>query len=136
MEPVVQEETTGCGIASVAAVAHVSYARARARAKRLGISAQDPKLWSDTRYVRALLSEFGMSTSTNEQEFHSWEKLPDVALLAIKWHLENGKSHWHWVVSVREAESNYVLDPKRTLKKNKRTDFGRMKPKWFIEVHF
>lgn len=135
MKPVVQNERTGCGIASVAALAGVSYAHAKAQARRLGISAEDPKLWSDTQYVRALLSKFGMSASGKEQRFHSWEKLPDLALLAIKWHLEKGKPYWHWVVFVRETESSYVLDPKKMLKKNKRTDFGRMKPKWFIKVH-
>ena len=135
MNPVVQDEKTGCGIASVAALASVSYARAKAQAARLGISAEDPKLWSDTKYVRTLLGKFGLSTSGKKRNFHSWERLPDLALLAIKWHLEKGKPYWHWVVFVREEESNYVLDPKKTLKKNKRTDFGRMKPKWFIEVY-
>lgn len=135
MNPVVQDERTGCGIASVAALAGVSYARAKAQAARLGISAEDPKLWSDTKYVRTLLGKFGLSTSGKQRKFHSWERLPDLALLAIKWHLEKGKPYWHWVVFVREEESTYVLDPKKTLKKNKRTDFGRMKPKWFIEVY-
>ena len=135
MNPVVQDERTGCGIASVAALAGVSYARAKAQAARLGISAEDPKLWSDTKYVRTLLGEFGLSTSGKQRKFHSWERLPDLALLAIKWHLEKGKPYWHWVVFVREEESTYVLDPKKTLKKNKRTDFGRIKPKWFIEVY-
>jgi ABC-type bacteriocin/lantibiotic exporter with double-glycine peptidase domain len=135
MKPVVQNERTGCGIASVAALAGVSYGHAKAQARRIGISADDPKLWSDTRYVRTLLSKFGISASRKEQGFRSWEKLPDLSLLAIKWHLENDKPCWHWVVFVREEESSYVLDPKRTLKKNKRTDFGRMKPKWFIEVY-
>ncbi|MBI5038460.1 MAG: hypothetical protein HZC13_01630 [Nitrospirae bacterium] len=135
MKPVVQNERTGCGIASVAALTGVSYVHAKVQAGRLGISAEDPKLWSDTKYVRALLSRFGMSASGKEQKFNSWEKLPDLALLAIKWHLEKGKPCWHWVVFVREAESSYVLDPKKTLKKNKRTDFGRMRPKWFIEIY-
>ena len=135
MKAVVQNERTGCGIASVAALAGVSYAHAKAQAARLGISAEDPKLWSETKYVRTLLSKFGMLASGKEHKFHSWEKLPDLALLAIKWHLEKGKPNWHWVVFVREATSSFVLDPKKTLKKNKRTDFRRMKPKWFIEVY-
>jgi ABC-type bacteriocin/lantibiotic exporter with double-glycine peptidase domain len=135
MKPVVQTESTGCGIASVAALAGVSYGHARAQARRLGISAQDPKLWSDIRHVRTLLRRFGISASRKDQDFRSWEKLPDRSLLAIKWHLEKNKPCWHWVVFVREGESSYVLDPKKTLKKNRRTDFGRMKPKWFIEVY-
>ena len=116
-------------------LAGVSYARAKAQANKFGISAEDPRLWSDTDYVRTLLAKFGMSVSKNEQKFVSWHSLPDLALLAIKWHRERGKPFWHWVVFVREKELSYVLDPKKALKKNKRTDFGRMKPKWFIEVY-
>lgn len=135
MKPVVQEERTGCGIATVAALAGVSYMRAKAQANKLGIFAEDLKLWSDTLYVRALLTKFGMSVSKTEQKFVSWENLPDLALLAIKWHREKGKPFWHWVVFVREKELSYVLDPNKALKKNTRTDFGRMKPKWFIKVY-
>jgi ABC-type bacteriocin/lantibiotic exporter with double-glycine peptidase domain len=134
MKPVVQEERTGCGIASVAALAGVSYRQAKATAKKLGIATEDPRLWSDTRYVRTLLAKFGLSVSKTEHPFVSWEKLPHLALLAIKWHRENGKAFWHWVVFVRDKQTSAVLDPKKALKKNRRTDFGRMKPKWFIEV--
>jgi len=134
MKPVVQEERTGCGIASVAMLAGVSHARAKARASLLGISAEDPKLWSDTKYVRTLLIKFGISASRKEQRFHSWEKLPDIALLATKWHLEKGTPFWHWVVFVRENGRAYVLDPKKGLRQQTRTDSGRIKPKWFIRV--
>ena len=60
--------------------------------------------------------------------------MPDCALLAIKWHREKGKPFWHWVVFVRDGEDEYVLDSKKALKSNVRTDFGRMNPKWYIEV--
>jgi hypothetical protein len=76
-----------------------------------------------------------MSTSGKEQRFYAWERLPDLALLAIQWHRENGIPFWHWAVFVREGERSYVLDPKKALKKNRRTDFARIRPKWFIEVH-
>jgi hypothetical protein len=135
MKPVVQNERTGCGIASVAALAGVSYTRVKTRANKLGIFADDPKLWSDTGYVRTLLGKYGMSASRKERKFVSWKQLPDLALLAIKWHREKGKPFWHWVVYVRENELSYVLDSRKALKKNRRTDFGRMKPKWFIEVY-
>lgn len=135
MKPVVQQETSGCGIASVAALAGVGYRRAKVQANRLGIFAEDSKLWSATKYVCTLLSTFGIEVAGKEQPFISWERLPNLALLAIKWHLEDGKPFWHWVVFVREENSSYVLDPKKALKTNKRTDFHRMKPKWFIEVY-
>jgi ABC-type bacteriocin/lantibiotic exporter with double-glycine peptidase domain len=135
LKPVIQQEKTGCGIASVAALAGVSYAHARVVANRLGIYAEDPQLWSDTSYVRSLLRKFGITASRTEQKFISWNKLPDLALLATKWHRENVTPFWHWVVFVREGGQCYVLDSRKALKTNRRTDFGRIKPKWFIKVH-
>ncbi len=134
MKPVVQEEKTGCGIAACAALANVSYAEAKRIANGLGIHAADPALWSDTEYVRRLLSAFRIETASMEVSFTSWEALPDKALLAIKWHLEQRKPFWHWVVFVRRGEDAFVLDSKQGLASNVRRDFGRMKPKWFIEV--
>lgn len=134
MIPVVQREPTGCGIASVAAVAGVSYARAKAVAAALGISATDERLWSETAYVRRLLARFGRRAARSPRPFRSWPSLPDCALLAIKWHVENGRPFWHWVVFVREKGRSYVLDSKRSLRRHVRTDFGRMKPKWSLAV--
>ena len=134
MKPVIQRESTGCAIASAAALAGISYASAQKVANALGISARDPVLWSDTRHVRSLLNKLGISTSPREVPFREWSSLPDRALLAVKWHREKGIPYWHWVVFVRENNKEYVLDSKKGLAKNKRTDFGRMKPKWFIAV--
>ena len=90
MKPVVQLERTGCGIASVAALAGVSYRQAQCVANRLGIFADDPRLWSETGHVRRLLKEYGIRSASTEVPFTSWEALPDLALLAIKWHKERG----------------------------------------------
>jgi len=132
--PVIQREPTGCGIASVAAIARVSYARVRTAAAALGIRASDETLWSKTEPVRRLLRQFGWTARGAEAPFRSWNALPDLALLAIKWHRVKGKAYWHWVVFVREGEHTYVLDSKRSLRRHIRTDFGRMKPKWYIRV--
>ena len=134
MTPVAQLERTGCGIASVAAIAGLSYRKAKTIANSLGIYAEDKKLWSDTAHVRRLLRHLGFSGSPRERPFRSWNALPDLALLSIKWHLERGRPYWHWVVFVREDGHAYVLDSKQSLRKNRRTDFGRIKPKWFIAV--
>ena len=134
MKPVVQLERTGCGIASMAALAGVSYTRAKHVANRLGIFADDSKLWSETSYVRRLLKEFGIRPARTEVPFTSWEALPDLALLAVKWHRERGRSFWHWVVFWQGPHGPVVLDSKRELRNHIRTDFGRMKPKWFIPV--
>jgi hypothetical protein len=134
MKPVVQLERTGCGIASAAALAGVSYAQAQRVANRLGIFADDPMLWSETEYVRRLLREYGIRSARTEVPFTSWEALPDLALLAIKWREERGRMSWHWVVFWRGPRGPVVLDSKRGLRRHERTDYGRMRPTWFIPV--
>jgi ABC-type bacteriocin/lantibiotic exporter with double-glycine peptidase domain len=134
MKPVVQLERTGCGIASVAAIAGLSYPKTKSIANSLGIYAHDERLWSKTVHVRKLLKHLGIKSGPREIPFRSWESLPDLALLSIKWHLEKRRPYWHWVVFVRENGRPCVLDPKKSLRSNRRTDFGRMKPKWYIPV--
>jgi hypothetical protein len=134
MKPVIQEEITGCAIASSAALAGISYEQAKHIANNLGIYAKDSTLWSDKRYILELLAELGISTSKQEIAFTNWASLPNCTLLAINGNLENDKPFWHWVVFVREGDYEYVLDSKQSLKSNTRTDFGRIKPKWYIEV--
>lgn len=134
MTPVVQEETTGCGIASVANILGKSYAEMKAIANAMGIYAEDESLWSDTQYVRNMLSQAGIDTSVDEIPFESWEALPDLALLSIKHHWEGGKAFWHWVVFKRIEGQDFVLDSASYLPANIRTDFEAMHPKWFIEV--
>jgi hypothetical protein len=90
MKPVIQEEISGCGIASVAAIAGLTYQEAKTVASSLGIFAEDSRLWSDARYVRVLLKHFGISVGEDEPPFSSWKTLPNLALLSIKWRLEGG----------------------------------------------
>lgn len=134
MKPVIQLERTGCGIAAVATLAGVNYRQAQRVANRLGIFAGDPMLWSETHHVRRLLKKYGIRPARTEVPFTSWEALPDLALLAVKWHKERDRSFWHWVVFLRGPRGPVVLDSKRVLRRHVRTDFGRMKPKWFISV--
>ncbi len=134
MKPVIQEEKTGCAIASAAAIAGLTYREAKRVANGLGIYAEDELLWSDTRHIRTLLGHFGIKTGKGETDFKGWDLLPELALLATKWHIEKGKPVWHWAVFVKAGEKRSVLDSKKSLKKNVRTDFGRMKPTWYIEL--
>lgn len=134
MKPIIQEEMTGCEIASVAAIAGVSYTLAQTAGASLGIFASDPLLWSDTDHVRRLLAHFSCTAAPTEIPFASWEALPDLALLAIKWRLRRNTPYWHWVVFVRDAHGPVVYDSNQALRSNVRRDFSRIKPKWFIEV--
>ncbi len=131
---VVQEEDTGCGIAACANLAEITYAEAKALANSLGIYAEDKTLWSQTSHVRQLLSALNIAVSDKQTAFTSWDKLPDKALIALKWHLEKERPFWHWAVYRRDDNHGVVIDSAKRLKSPIRTDFGRMKPKWFIEV--
>lgn len=134
LEPVVQEETSGCGIAAVANILGKTYAEMKTAANAMGIHAADKSLWSDTHYVRRMLSSAGVQTSADELPFESWDALPDVALLSIKHHQEEGRNFWHWVVFKRIDGRPLVLDSASYLPSNIREDFHAMQPKWFIEV--
>jgi hypothetical protein len=134
MHPIIQEDRTGCGFASVATLASVSYQHVKTLAGQLGIDVQDPNLWSDTEYVQKLLTSYGISVSTKITTFKSRDNLPSRALLAIKWHKRNDCAFWHWVVFYRGPQGPVVMDPKRELRTNCRTDFCRIKPKWFLTV--
>lgn len=131
---VIQEETTGCGIASVANILGKTYSEMKATANAMGIYAEDKSLWSDVQYVRKMLSHAGVETSSEEISFESWSALPDLALLSIKHHQEDGKNLWHWVVFKRVGGEELVMDSASYLPSNIRTDFNEMQPKWFIEV--
>jgi hypothetical protein len=61
----------------------------------MGIFADDSKLYSNTDYVKRLLGGYGISISNEEKLFTNWEKLPDKALLSIKYRLENARPRWH-----------------------------------------
>jgi hypothetical protein len=89
IQPVIQEDKTGCGFASVATLAGVNYKQAKKVAGQLGIDVQDPQLWSDTKYVRQLLTHYGLATSPPTTPFTSRDTLPPLALLTIKWHKRN-----------------------------------------------
>lgn len=132
---VVQEDRTGCAIASVAAITRRSYPSVKKAAARLGISVDDPALWGDTQLMRALVASFGVVAGPKEEPFRSWAALPDLALLAIKWHRTGAGAAWHWVVFTRFEGESCVLDSKRSLRTHERTDFGRMKPTWFIRLN-
>ncbi len=134
MKPIVQLDRTGCGIASVAALAGLTYGEVKRLAASLGIDVSDAALWGKTTHVRRLLQHLEVRCGSTEEPFRGWRELPPLALLAIKWHLTSSGPAWHWVVFVRGEKEAYVLDPKRALVSNRRKDFGRMKPKWFIRI--
>ena len=131
---VVQEEENGCGFGAVANITQLPYSTIKSKANSLGIFAGDELLFSETNYVRKLLSEYGYTASPNEIAFQNWDSLPDLALLSIKFTIKNERPYWHWVVFKREGNHPVVLDSSMQLTNNLRTDFNNMQPKWYVQV--
>ena len=127
---VIQEEPTGCGIACVAMIAGKSYGEVKQLANTQGIFAEDEALYTSTTYVRKLLSDYDIEVSEIEHAFDSWENMPEKALLATKYRIEEGCPRWHWSIYVANPPS--ILDPAAYLDTNIRTDFSDIQVEWFI----
>ena len=136
MNVVIQQEKTGCAIASAAYIAGTSYQQAKKIANESGIHATDKALWSETHYIHTLLDKLGCWASNETIDFKNWDSLPDLALLSINHYTEDNKPFWHWVVFAREEDGNsHVHDSSPALKNNLRTDLDKMQPHWYIEVN-
>lgn len=134
IRPIIQEEETGCGLACVAMLCGKTYEEVCQDGADLGIRAADKRLWSSADYVRRLLTHYGMKAGKSERSFTGWDTLPDLCLLATKWHIEDGQPFWHWCVFSRKENESVVLDPAAYLSENTRHDFDAIEVKWFIEV--
>ena len=134
MKLVTQEDRTGCAIAAVAMVGGVTYRAVKSVAADYGIAVTDSGLWSETSYIYILLKHFGVIASKQKSRFLSWDALPPLALLSLKWHKVESRAYWHWVVYWRGPQGPVVFDPNTSLRKNVRRDFGRMQPKWYIVI--
>ena len=134
MKRVIQQDGTGCGIACIAMLAGIDYKSV----KKLGLELFDIKsgdeLYTTATDLRKLGQKFNLDVGGRRRKFKTFNSLPDLAILAINYRESNDT--WHWVVFCRTASEEFVLDPKKAIKSEQRSDFGRMelKTKWFIEV--
>ena len=63
-----------------------------------------------------------------------WNSLPDRALPAIKWHVEETLAMWHWIVFHRDGSGETILNTVPDCDDPVRRDLSGIYPKWFIEV--
>lgn len=98
MSLVIQQELIGCGIASSAVIAGISYKKEKDVANSIGIYVNDESLWSDSKYVCTLVNKLGLKTNGVKTPFENWQSL--CALLATKWDKEQGNPFWHWTVFI------------------------------------
>jgi ABC-type bacteriocin/lantibiotic exporter with double-glycine peptidase domain len=127
---ILQEDTTGCGLACVAMVTGSTYAKVKAAAIRLGIAARGEPCYTVANDLARLMREFGMHPS-KEKMITSWPPLKHPSIVAINLQ-KNG--NWHWVVYVPGDDGGHVFDPKKSIKTVRRTDFSRMRPRSYIPM--
>ena len=130
---VIQEDATGCGIACAAMLAGKTYHAAKKRAKNLGIFPDDRTLYSDIYDLRPLLESYNIRIG-KKVPFRNWKELPTPAILAINYRADIGSPSWHWAVFHKGDSGPVVLDPSRKLHTNERSDLGKLRPKWYVQV--
>lgn len=128
---VIQKDGTGCGLACAAMLGGTSYLRAKTLAVRLGISSDRPPYYTSAGQLSLLLRNLGLRPSKGRR-LSKWESLQGLSVVGINYREKDDT--WHWVVYVPSADGGYVLDPKKSVKTARRTDFGRMIPRSYIPI--
>jgi hypothetical protein len=95
MNPVVRMDRTSCAIACVAEMMGMSHSDMKSLARSIGVTPEDNALWTSTLPIRRLLAYGGLQAGPEELPFTLWERLPDWALLSIRWKIQDGNPSWH-----------------------------------------
>jgi len=134
MERVVQQDGTGCGLACIAMLAARNYSDVKSSAIEILEMDVNGKFYTTAPNLRKLGKAFKLDIDERCRKFQSFSLLPSLAILAINYREDQGT--WHWVVFCRTDDEEFILDPKQTIKSERRFDFDRLskKTKWFISV--
>lgn len=127
MRRVVQKDATGCGLACIAMLAERKYEEVKSLAMEELNFEIDGYFYTQTKHLVALGNKFNIKIGKRRRKFKGYKFLPDKAILAINYDKEFNS--WHWVVYHRSASGDYVLDPGKNIKQNKRTDLDRIASK-------
>jgi len=132
MKRVLQGNPSGCGLACVAMLANRSYREVRDKARLIPGFDNDHCLRTNASELRSLLEEYGISASKHLIPFRDWNHLPNLCILAINYN--ESTEIWHWVIFTSNNGNKYVLDPNPHIKTSRRTDFRRIKTKWYLKI--
>ena len=132
MRRVLQQDPSGCGLACVSMLRNVSYSKVKKVALTLPNFDASSTFYTEAKDLRVLLRHLGVSCAKRLVSFSSWERLPECCILAVSF--READWTWHWVVFRRNGADAYVLDPRPSVKANRRRDFGRLRPRWYLKV--
>ena len=108
-------------------------------AYRLGYPKHGPAIASET-LIAKLIMELGQMVPSKYLDFHTWEALPDVAIVYVDYDetMEIGRHIlWHHVrASGPQTALSYVIDPAHWIKPEQggTTELKRYRPGWYIEI--
>ena len=132
MRRILQEDSTGCGLAVIAMLSGETYEKIRSIAVNdLGWD-ETGSFETGTRDLRDLAGFFNIEIGKRRRPFKEFNALPNLAILAINYNEQI--DDWHWVVYRRVKGDQFFLDPKKSIRTNKRRDFRRIKVKWYLPV--
>lgn len=133
IQRVKQEDETGCGLACIAMLAGVSYNEIKNVALDKLKFRTNGEFYTGTGQLKELASHYNVEIEgKRRRKFKSWSELPDVAIVSIN--LKENNKYWHWVVFQRKDGADFVLDPKKSITTDRRTNFNRMKPFGYLPV--
>lgn len=129
---VIQEDSTGCGIACIAMVAGISYAEAKQITLNNEILKKSVKnFYTTTKDLVNVLNSIGIESSKG-RKVRYWSSINTISIVGINF-LETTDT-WHWVLFIPDEDTGYVLDPSKRVKTEKRTDFSRMRLRSYIPI--
>lgn len=134
MRRVVQQDRTGCGLACIAILAQTEYSNVKETALSLFNLEPNDEFYTSAHELQKLGQEYNLNVGGKRRVFKGFKALPDLAILAINY--REKEDTWHWVVYCRDEDSEFVIDPKKAVKAERRKDFGRLakSARWFMEV--
>jgi ABC-type bacteriocin/lantibiotic exporter with double-glycine peptidase domain len=129
IKKVVQRDPTGCGLACVASIANTSYESVKRIACHTFNWHERGVFYTYASHLAKLLAQYGCGAG-QARAVRRWESLPVLAIIAVNPDKTNFR--WHWVVYVRNADEEYVVDPRS--KRVRRRDFARMRLRSYIPI--
>jgi ABC-type bacteriocin/lantibiotic exporter with double-glycine peptidase domain len=124
-----QRRTVDCGVACVAMVSGYSYATAKA-----AIAEDDDSrsLRTDNANLRGALARLGVKVGSRAIPRSTFAGLNRRSIVAINY--DRKRNTWHWVVFEPDPKGGFVLDPRPTVKRNKRRDLHNLKIEWYLPL--
>lgn len=131
MKRIIQEDSTGCGLACVAMIANLTYSEIKKEAIENSIVQSGRSFYTTSNDLIRLLSALNIQAKKG-RIVRKWESIKSLSIVAINFREKSNT--WHWVVYVPDTKIGYVLDPNKKIKTEKRIDLSRMVLRSYIPI--